>query len=197
MPRAPRVGQNLGHLVLQEIQLPSLRQFRIFRQERQGVLRGAETVHQQELRPPGAVLPTDPQNLLGDQIKECKALLHLDERFRLLQPHARAEPPIELDHAEFVGETRVGRHIRHVVQRGDPVGRFEIGFGDESRLPSCRLPPCALETRDRCTGQTGVPHFPKRRFQSVLAHGSVRPSSCWQCEARATAGNQPPKAKMS
>lgn len=93
----------LGLLVLQEVQrqVPPDGQVLVLREQLEGVLAGAERVHEHE-RQTGAGGGAGGADLLDDDVQEGAAVPHGQQGLRTVQPHRGPEAAVEIDDDQLV-----------------------------------------------------------------------------------------------
>ena len=171
--RHQALGQQLGHLVLQELERQPVDLEVLVAGERgHRVGRRAERVHEDE-RQRGVVLLAEVQHLPGDDVEEAQAAAHAQQRLRAVHPHRRAEAAVELDHR--------GRADR---LGGDLVAHLDVGqrlhvegadrrFGDHPRLAVLQQAEVVRERIDGDGIDTGVLHLGARRLEPFATHAPI------------------------
>ena len=105
--RGQVIGPELGFLALHEVELETVHgQVVVTRQRSQGVVVGAEAVHEQQ-RQLGSVRRPGRPHLGDDEVQERLAPPYRQQRLGPVHPHRGAEPAVELDHHRL-GQGRRG-----------------------------------------------------------------------------------------
>ena len=184
--RVEPLDEQLGLLVLDEVERHVGGEVRVALEQRERVVARAERVHQHE-REPRAVLRAQREHLAGDDVEEGQAVLDLEQRLRLRHPHRGAQAAVELDHH--------GRVERRVAARAAPRRRAgRARARSRTRAPCPTRPPRAARSsggtwRSRRRGRPRAPSSPRRRRGSspapiLASRAGSRPAPRTACRSR-------------
>ena len=153
------VGPQLGLGTLQEPQgQPTHRQIRVCREDRLGLLRGAEGVHEEQ-REGGGILRAQREHLPGDDVEEGEPVAHQERRLGASQAHARAEPAVELDDDDLpqcLGPLGVAR--LDALKPGQVDEGLDGVLGDRALSAGLQLVVVVGENRNGPLVKTPLPH---------------------------------------
>ena len=135
---------------------------------------GPEAVHESEGDRAPLLVP-ERSHLTGDHVEEGRPLADLDEGLRPVEPHARAQAAVELDHhAPTEGRAAGFPKVRLPLQVRDLVDRLQVGLGESHPLPLGQRTVRAAEGPDRHLGHAQGFHLGREGAEGVVesVHGS-------------------------
>mmetsp|Transcript_1511 Transcript_1511/g.3893 ORF Transcript_1511/g.3893 Transcript_1511/m.3893 type:complete len:392 (+) Transcript_1511:876-2051(+) len=162
--RPQRVRVHLGrHALHHLVPVRALAQRVLGREVRARGLGGGGAVEQREARRWCAAILrarlAHALHLRDDQVEERHVgLAHHEERLGALQPHAGAQPAVELEHHRLTHERPI-RHLGQVRERRERRDGLDVRLGDRAGLAAEQLEVVALEGGDGGVGLAGGTHL--------------------------------------
>ena len=160
------VDQQLGLLVLDEVERDVGRQRLVALEHGERLVARVEGVHQHEREPRPAAL-AQREHLADDHVEEREPLLDLEQRLRPVHPHRGAEAAVELDDHRLV-ERRLGLGQRLGVL--DVIDGIDVGLRDQPRLARRELVVVVTERLDRGARDALALHLLDARRQPLRTH---------------------------
>ncbi|MGC3992294.1 MAG: hypothetical protein QM796_21870 [Chthoniobacteraceae bacterium] len=134
-------------------------ELRILGEGGEGVVAGAEAVHEQEAQV-GAGRFAEVQHLFDNEIEEAHPVANGEERLGALQAHAGAEAAVELEHRGLREELGArGDRLRDGGEIGQGLDGGDGGLGDHPGLIRLKHLVAAFKRTDRRFCHSGGFHF--------------------------------------
>ena len=170
LDRRQVVDEELGLLVLEEVEREPDVELRVRGERLQRVVAGGEGVHQDE-REPRVVALAQREHLAGDDVQEAVAVLGLEQRLGAGQAHARAEAAVEAQHDRLLQRLALGVGVVGELVELREAGRgLDRVLGHEPGLARLELAVVVLERADGGVRHAVGPHLLDAGAQPFVAH---------------------------